>query len=801
MYHLVLIISSLLVFETLFGSFAAAGTSTPENQIAQPLHVEIDRIVDAERVGPQASRCTDSEFLRRVYLDLAGKIPTAQEALDFLQDSHPDKRARLIDTLLETPHFDRNFMRVLDVMFMERRIEKVISPGKFREFLRTAIEDRQPLNELIREILIADGAKDEERSAARFLLDRSAEPHILTRDVGRLFLRVDMQCAQCHDHPSIGDYLQSDYYGIYAFLNRTYLFGSEIGSVVAERAEGEVEFVSVFVGGDPQAMMPHLPGRNNMTEPTMTQEERYIVKPAEGVRPIPKFSRRSLLATELTSGKYNAFQKNLANRLWAHMFGRGIVHPLDFHHTDNPPTNPELLFTLAEGLADLDFDLRKFLREIALSKTYQRSSELPSQLLQYAEKAKNDREKVTALLKKARDNQKKLNKQLQENSKSLAEYKSQQDELERQDSDIQQRIDALANTINARQSQLRTYQAAWHDLEQAEKKLNALKEQAEELRQLDPDDQQLQQLAQSTAKQYQFILEERNVSLEKMKGIKETLRAQTEAKEKFSAEVTGLNKKLLKVKNEYKKIAASGLILEHQNMLQQNRIVALRAKTEDLELLDQWAKTQKENPADSAAQLDARQAVANRWRNRFQCGHILPLTAEQLTWSVSEALGIVAQKSQEIRRKQQEKKENATDAKKEGSVEIKLKEKQLIKSLHNQVEGGALYDFIINVHDFRGQPDGSYQATAKEALFLSHSKKLQTWIEQAAKQWVDESPEDLSAESVAKKLYLAILSRQPDAEEEALVRGYLVARTEDPHTALQDLIWALLSCTEFRFQS
>ena len=205
MYRLVLIINSLWFFATLCGSFAGAKTSTPQVGTASPLHEEIDRVIDAERVGPPAPLCTDAEFLRRAYLDLTGKIPTAEEATVFLEDTRPEKRGKLIDMLLEQPHFDRNFMRVLDVMLMERRIEKVVSPGKFRDFLRTAIEDRQPLNALIRDILVADGVKEDERSAARFLLDRSAEPHVVTRDVGRIFLGVDMQCAQCHDHPSIDD--------------------------------------------------------------------------------------------------------------------------------------------------------------------------------------------------------------------------------------------------------------------------------------------------------------------------------------------------------------------------------------------------------------------------------------------------------------------------------------------------------------------------------------------------------------------------------------------------------------------
>ncbi|MEC8337156.1 MAG: hypothetical protein VXZ84_03330, partial [Planctomycetota bacterium] len=172
----------------------------------------------------------------------------------------------------------------------------------------------------------------------------------------------------------------------------------------------------------------------------------------------------------------------------------------------------------------------------------------------------------------------------------------------------------------------------------------------------------------------------------------------------------------------------------------------------------------------------------------------------QLTWSVSEALGIVAQKRQSLLKSYEEKVQSA-DKTETAAKKVEVSQKELIKSLHNQIEGGALYDFIINVHDFRGQPDGSYQATAKEALFLSHSKKLQTWISEAATQWLEDSSEQLDPERVAEKLYLTILSRQPDAEEAAVVRGYLVARTEDPRGALQDLIWALLSCTEFRFQS
>ena len=796
MFRRILFISAFWFSTALTTSIVDAAKAVPQDSRSPALHTEIDRIVGSERVGPAAAICSDDEFLRRIYLDLAGKIPTTEEARRFLQDPRPDKRSLLIDTLLEDPHFDRNFMRVLDVMLMERRIEKVVSPGKFREFLRTSVEQRKPLNALVREILVADGANKDERSAARFLLDRAAEPHILTRDVGRLFLGVDMQCAQCHDHPSIDDYLQSDYYGIYAFLNRTYLFGSEKGSVVAERAEGEAAFVSVFEGGDPQSMMPHLPGGKMLDEPKMEQKQRYHVAPAEGVRPVPKFSRRELLAIELTSGKYNSFQKNIANRLWAHMFGRGIVHPLDLHHSENPPTNPDLLAALGDGLLELDFDLREFVRQIALSDTYQRSSELPEQLLDYAQKAGADRKQNEVTLQKQRQIVSELHQRLEQSTKKLTAVEESLRLLGEKRQQQEQQIGALTKEIDAKKLQLNTYESALPSLAQAVDKLEALKSQAEELCQLDPEDATLAQLTQSTANQYQLIVAEQTEANQQVRSIKADLDSQLHTKKGIVGKLVELNESHSAIDHKRKALRSARTSLENQQQEHQTRVLALEAKLHDFDCLSKLAATAKDGAGDSMAYQQAWQELAERWRNRFQCGHILPLTAEQLTWSISEALGIVEQKRRNLRKQADEQQKTAqADEKKEPPSQ-----KELVKSLHTQVEN-ALYDFIFNVHDHHGQPDGNYQATAKEALFLSHSKKLQDWIEEAAQRWIDESPVVSNAETVAEKLYLTILSRKPNSEEAALVRGYLVARAEEPKTALRDLIWALLSCTEFRFQS
>ena len=798
MYRLVLIISTCLALETLCGSFVAAGTATPENEALQPLHVEIDRIVEAERVGPPTSICSDSEFLRRVYLDLAGKIPTAQEARDFLQDTRPDKRALLIDVLLQEPHFDRNFMRVFDVMLMERRIEKVISPGKFREFLRTSIEDRKPLDSLVREIIVADGAKDQQRPAARFLLDRAAEPHVLTRDVGRLFLGMDMQCAQCHDHPSIDDYLQSDYYGIYAFLNRTYLFGTEKEEVVAERAEGEAAFVSVFEGGDPQAMMPHLPGGKQLPEPEMEKEQRYVVQPAEGIRPIPKFSRRELLALELTSGKYTAFQKNLANRLWAHMFGRGIVHPLDLHHSENPPTNPALLATLGEGLLASKFDLRDFVRQIALSKTYQRSSELPEGLLDYARQSENDRKQTESVLQKQQEITGDLRTRVNTSNKTLVALEKEIHLLGETKQNVQQELTALQSNIDAQKMQFAQYKSVLPELDRAESKLKKLKQQAEELVQLEHKDPQLRQLSEQTAKQHRLIVAEREDAKKKSMAVQEQLQLQLRTKSTVESKLVEANAQVALLQNRRQKLVDQLLHLKAENQQQQIRFLALKAKVGDFECLQTLAVAAEDQDTDDSAYQEAWQQLAKRWRNRFQCGNVMPLSAEQLTWSISEALGIVDQKREALHQQSQEQQQKKQAAQEKTAASEQ--QKQLVKALHVQVEA-ALYDFIVNVHDHHGQPDGNYQATTKEALFLSHSKKLQDWIEQAAQKWAEETSTAANTEHLAEKIYLTILSRKPDIEEAAVVRGYLAARAEEPKTALRDLIWALLSCTEFRFQS
>lgn len=357
----------------------AAAPSMPPLPSKAPLHVEIDRLLDLERLAPVGAPADDGEFLRRATLDLHGIIPTVEEARAFVADKSPDKRTKLVDALLASPRFARHMATTYDVLLNERRADKIIKHGLWYDFLYSSFLNGKPYDQMVREILLADDVKDELKPASKFFHDRECEPNVMTRDIGRLFFGMDMQCNQCHDHPVIDDYSIGDYYGLYAFVGRTILHtdAKTKTKVIAEKADGEASYKSVFTGesADNVAMKP--PRGAVIAEPKFAKGEEYAVKPEKGVKPVPKFSRRAKLAEVATDGTNEIFTRNAANRLWAHLFGRGLVHPVDFIHPDNPPTHPAVLDLITREFKDRKFDVRSLLRELMLSKAYQRTFVLP----------------------------------------------------------------------------------------------------------------------------------------------------------------------------------------------------------------------------------------------------------------------------------------------------------------------------------------------------------------------------------------------------------------------------------------
>ncbi len=348
------------------------------------LSQRIDKAIVSAHVGPVSKRSTDAEFVRRIYLDLIGRGPTRAECEKFFADQDSGKRAVLIDRLLECEEFDEYFSRVLDVVLMERRSGTRIPQADWLAFLKRAVSEKWAYDRIIQEVITADG-RGTSRAAAKFLMERDVESNALTRDLGRIFLGRDLQCAQCHDHPNIMDYEQSEYYGILSFVDRSYLFEDEADNkkpYVGEKAEGELEYKSVFLpDDDPARSRPHLlSGLTLDVEPRFDGGNAYLVAPSKQAAALPKFSRRAELARLITHPANEFFAKNSVNRFWKHLMGIGIVDPVDFHHSDNPPSHPALLEMLAGEFVASDFDLRGFLRQVANTDAYQRAVDYPTEV-------------------------------------------------------------------------------------------------------------------------------------------------------------------------------------------------------------------------------------------------------------------------------------------------------------------------------------------------------------------------------------------------------------------------------------
>ncbi len=344
------------------------------------LSAQIDREIAMHADGPLAGPAPDDEFLRRVYLDLTGTIPTSREARVFLANTSADKRPQLIGRLLDSPEFARRMQEAWTVMLLERQEGKVVSDEAWNEYLREAFAANKPWDVLTRELLTADGLTDATQPAIRFLVDGTrADPHLRAQDFARLFLGVNMQCAQCHDHPTISDYKQAHYYGLYAFLSPVKLVKDKQNRsrLIETLVQSKVDYVSVFMPADKHALGPKLLEVEEVAIPPVVKGEEFVHPPQDGLPGIPKFQPRQILANQLTAAESarRRFARNAVNRGWFLLLGRGLVHPLDLDHSGNPPSHPELLEGLTDAFISGNYNMKELVREICLSATYQRASQ------------------------------------------------------------------------------------------------------------------------------------------------------------------------------------------------------------------------------------------------------------------------------------------------------------------------------------------------------------------------------------------------------------------------------------------
>lgn len=321
--------------------------------VRPPEFNDIDRLVH-DRLAvlgiPAAGLCDDATFLRRAFLDTIGTLPSPDEARAFLADDAPGKRDALVARLLERPEYaDYWAMRWADVLRADKSKLGPQGAVALSRWLRRQVAGNRPYDEFVREILTAQGAVGAEGPAAVYkALDG---PEVAARSLSQLFLGVRIECAQCHHHPS-ERWSQDDYAALAGFFT----------GVKVKPLPGGGEAIVSRGGADlahPRSGVP-VPAAALGAAPA-------VFAGAAG-------DRRLALAEWATSPDTPYLARSIANRLWAHYLGRGLVEPIDDLRATNPATNEPLLDHLAARIVALDWDLRAFTRELLASRTYQRSA-------------------------------------------------------------------------------------------------------------------------------------------------------------------------------------------------------------------------------------------------------------------------------------------------------------------------------------------------------------------------------------------------------------------------------------------
>ena len=290
----------------------------------------------------------DATLLRRVFVDTIGTLPTVKEASDFLMDKRVDKRSKLIDQLLERPEYaDYWAMRWSDLLRVDRDTITPAGAVAFTRWLRKQFAENRPYDEVVRGILTARGSTADESPAA--IYKALATPEEMSRSFSQLFLCVRIQCAQCHHHPS-DRWSQDDYYALAGFYT----------GVGRKTSPGASEAIFAQKGTE----MKH--PRTAKLVPA-----RALGEPTADFTGLP--DRRTVLARWMTAPENPYFARAIANRLWSHYFGRGLVEPLDDIRATNPATNEPLLDELAKQMRDSKFDLKAYTRTLLNSRLYQLS--------------------------------------------------------------------------------------------------------------------------------------------------------------------------------------------------------------------------------------------------------------------------------------------------------------------------------------------------------------------------------------------------------------------------------------------
>jgi hypothetical protein len=317
------------------------------NYVDELVHDKLRRL----RIQP-SELCTDAEFIRRVSLDVCGVLPTAEDTEQFLADTDPAKREKLVDKLLARKEFVELWVMKWSELLQIRSTQYVSYKATllYYNWLQEQIAGNVPINEMVQKLLSAEGGTFSNPATNYF---QAEQDRLKTAEnVAQVFMGMRIQCAQCHNHP-FDRWTMDDYYSFAAFFAQ---IGRKAGAdpretIVFNAGGGEVNHL---VGG--RAMPPKFLGG--------------------AVPDVAGKDRRKVLAEWLASSENPFFAKNLANIVWAHFFGRGIVHEVDDVRVSNPPVNARLLETLGQKFTEYKYDFKRLVRDICTSRTYQLSTKM-----------------------------------------------------------------------------------------------------------------------------------------------------------------------------------------------------------------------------------------------------------------------------------------------------------------------------------------------------------------------------------------------------------------------------------------
>ncbi len=343
-----------------FRATVPLGVKIPEYKFEQKTAADKHTAKKWQTLGLVPSEpCTDAEFIRRLMLDLCGTLPTPKQTLDFVNDKATDKRDRLVDALLDSPEYAYYFAgKWADILRVKRRGQPDRAKGTFafHAWIKKAVANDKPYDEFVRDIIGATG--DELTSPPTVWYKELTKPEEFVDDAAQVFLGQRLACAQCHHHP-YERWSQDDYWGLAAYFGR---IGRKQLPILGS-GQQNASRVAVFSVA-----------RGSVTNKKTGRPAE--IKPLDGkaIEVGAYEDPRQKLVDWMVAKDNPFFARAVANRYWAHFFGRGIVDPLDDMRVTNPPSNPELLDALAKELIDNKFSLKHLIRVIVKSRTYQLSA-------------------------------------------------------------------------------------------------------------------------------------------------------------------------------------------------------------------------------------------------------------------------------------------------------------------------------------------------------------------------------------------------------------------------------------------